>query len=370
MCSIGCTRSQVYPANHSRPSPVNFKIYMYELSTQLAYDYAFQVGYIEHYHIYVAFQKFLSQFLVSPVRTEDPSEASLFFIPAFTFSYSSNTMSPQDHVALVVDHLRHTSPYWNRTEGRDHFLWLPGDRGACMLQGTAHQPIKVVHFGYHTTANNVGGIGHVGHPEYGCAHPLRDVVAVPHDVMDEEMVPWLAGMSVDDVVAGKKRLFFFAGGVRDDDPEYSGGTRQAMNKLVKEWGDPEFEFVEGGVEDYRERLRTSKFCFAPYGHGWGNRLLQAMLAGCVPIIVQEHVMHPYDDVLPYETFSLRLTNADLPELREILAGVTEEQYRGLVEGVKRYTLAFSWNTGVGGRAFDYTIASLRRKYVNMKAKYY
>jgi len=32
--------------------------------------------------------QFLEQFLVSPVRTEDPSEANLFFIPAFTFSYS------------------------------------------------------------------------------------------------------------------------------------------------------------------------------------------------------------------------------------------------------------------------------------------
>ncbi len=34
--SIGCTRSKVYPSNHSRPSPVNFKIYMYDLNTQLA----------------------------------------------------------------------------------------------------------------------------------------------------------------------------------------------------------------------------------------------------------------------------------------------------------------------------------------------
>lgn len=26
--SIGCSRKTVYPANYSRPSPVNFKIYM------------------------------------------------------------------------------------------------------------------------------------------------------------------------------------------------------------------------------------------------------------------------------------------------------------------------------------------------------
>lgn len=26
--SIGCSRSKTYPSNHSRPSPVDFKIYM------------------------------------------------------------------------------------------------------------------------------------------------------------------------------------------------------------------------------------------------------------------------------------------------------------------------------------------------------
>lgn len=32
--------------------------------------------------------QFMEQFLTSAVRTEDPSEANLFFVPAFTFHYS------------------------------------------------------------------------------------------------------------------------------------------------------------------------------------------------------------------------------------------------------------------------------------------
>ena len=32
--------------------------------------------------------QFLEQFLLSPVRTEDPSEANLFYIPAFNYFYS------------------------------------------------------------------------------------------------------------------------------------------------------------------------------------------------------------------------------------------------------------------------------------------
>ena len=112
---------------------------------------------------------------------------------------------------------------------------------------------------------------------------------------------------------------------------------------------------------------------------------------------------PYEDLLPYEDFSLRLNNGDLPRLREILrvsggAGqrlgggggggstgpcqrllalhtqrsvnpaalptaphtcplppalasqsVTPEQYKRLVEGNLRHAPAFSWNTTMGGR---------------------
>jgi len=80
------------------------------------------------------------------------------------------------------------------------------------------------------------------------------------------------------------------------------------------------------------------------------------------------VFHPYEDILPYETFSIRLNNDDLPFLREILRNVTDDQYRKLLEGVKAYYPAFSWNVEKGGLAFEYTIATLRRKYMNLKVR--
>ena len=46
---------------------------------------------------------------------------------------------------------------------------------------------------------------------------------------------------------------------------------------------------------------------------------------------QEHVAQPFEDVLPYEAFSIRLSNDDLPLVREILRGVTDAQYRQLLE---------------------------------------
>jgi hypothetical protein len=55
-----------------------------------------------------------------------------------------------------------------------------------------------------------------------------------------------------------------------------------------------------------ESIRTSKYCLAPYGHGWGVRLAQYIAYGCVPVIIQQHVYQPLEDVLPYEDFALRL----------------------------------------------------------------
>jgi hypothetical protein len=34
------------------------------------------------------------------------------------------------------------------------------------------------------------------------------------------------------------------------------------------------------------QIKASKFCLAPYGHGWGIRTNIYMAHGCVPVIVQ------------------------------------------------------------------------------------
>lgn len=60
-------------------------------------------------------------------------------------------------------------------------------------------------------------------------------------------------------------------------------------------------------------------------------------------------MQYFEDILPYEDFSIRLNNADLPQLREILRSVTDEEYRKLVGNVVRYHKAFTWNTEMGGQ---------------------
>ena len=98
--------------------------------------------------------------------------------------------------------------------------------------------------------------------------------------------------------------------------------------------------------------------------------MQLAVVGCVPLIIQDRVFQYFEDVLPYEEFSVRLSNADLPRLREILDAVTDEQHAALVEGMRKYWPAFVWDREAGGQAFEYTMLSLWRRSQNLKARFY
>jgi hypothetical protein len=49
------------------------------------------------------------------------------------------------------------------------------------------------------------------------------------------------------------------------------------------------QISEGGIDNYFAAIRRSKFCLAPYGHGWGIRTNIYMAHGCIPVIIQDHV---------------------------------------------------------------------------------
>lgn len=54
-------------------------------------------------------------------------------------------------------------------------------------------------------------------------------------------------------------------------------------------------------------------------------------------------------MLPGSPCSIRLSNADLPHIREILRGVSDAQYRRLLEAQARYRDAYCWQRSAGCR---------------------
>jgi hypothetical protein len=73
------------------------------------------------------------------------------------------------------------------------------------------------------------------------------------------------------------------------------------------------------------------------------------------------VFQPYEDLLPYDDFSVRLPAADIPHIRTVLEAVSEAEWSRLHTNLATYHRAFVWEASAGGLAYNYTIASLRRR---------
>ncbi|GFR49822.1 hypothetical protein Agub_g11762 [Astrephomene gubernaculifera] len=416
----GCTRRKAYTSTVGwRPNPAEAKIYVYDLPTEIIHRREFNDQWAIIDTMYNSELEFTEQLLADwSVRTENPWEATFFFVPLFTYWYTGNVGHPYYIIQHVTHHLQRIAPFFNLTAGRNHIMWATNDRGACKLQHASPEmqhSIKVVHFGqsprrpylFRThlpgSTNSVAemtALPQPGHrfkefPEFGindiieereyCFRPEKDVAAPNYlhlawvnpdrysKVWSTTFLPDGSRLVTRRPDAPERNTTLFFGGYSKKDMWYSQGVRQALHKMFGSGGKydpagpnarPDF-LVTQPHPDAPTEMQRAKFCLAPMGAGWGIRLTEAMVCGCVPVIIQDHVYQALWDVVPFEDFSIRISRHDLHLLVELLDMVTPQQLERLQAGVERYHRAFYWDTQFGGLAYNYTITAIRRRAVHL-----
>ena len=109
----------------------------------------------------------------------------------------------------------------------------------------------------------------------------------------------------------RRHLFYFNGvlGYKPmgggDLANYSFGLRQQLYAL---YGNAGSEVVVTDVKTpkYDEELSTSTFCGVLPGWGWSGRMEDAVLHGCIPVILQDGVHTPWESVLDTPSYALRV----------------------------------------------------------------
>lgn len=133
-------------------------------------------------------------------------------------------------------------------------------------------------------------------------------------------------------------LAFFAGGLH-------GPIRPI---LLDHWKDRDeslrvYEYLPKTL-DYYSIMLQSRFCLCPSGHEVASpRIVEAIYAECVPVIISEHYSLPFSDVLRWEAFSVQVEVSEIERLKEVLEGVSEEKYRWLKENLRVVRRHFELN---------------------------
>ncbi|KAF6261895.1 hypothetical protein COO60DRAFT_713350 [Scenedesmus sp. NREL 46B-D3] len=375
-----CGRSHAHGANSARRAVHRLKVYAYDLPWELAYQAEYHLGWRDHHDIYLAWRLFGEMFFndSSTVRTDNPYEANMFYIPAMTYAYSSNLGDTQVHAKRVIDHVRFTWPFFNRTKGLDHFIWLTNDQGACSWPGATHPEmanvIKVVHFAWH---NPLGksvptGWNRLPNKHWGCFHPLRDISAAPYWMEQAETAAATYGLggaaATFDATAIQQSgsCSSQAASATTNQATATGHARSCTGALAG--GSTQRDGARGQLRRLQRRCARVKVLRSADRARLGHSPVAVHGAGCVPVIIQDDVYQAWEDLLPYPDFSVRLPKSRIAALPELLAAIPDKDYLALRAGVARHWRAFVWSRGVGGTAYDHMLASLQSRMVRLQAR--
>ncbi|KAB2076719.1 hypothetical protein ES319_A06G059600v1 [Gossypium barbadense] len=266
-----------------------------------------------------------SQFLA-----RHPEEAHAFFIPVsvanivkvlyrplVTYSRDQLHRVVADYVGIVA----HKYPYWNRSNGADHFLischdWAPdiGDSNPALFNNF----IRVL-----CNANTS--------EKY---NPRRDVSMPEINIPKAQLGPPHLDLSP----ANRSILAFFAGGAH-------GYIRKL---LLEHWKDKDEEVQVheylSKEKDYFKLMGETKFCLCPSGYEVASpRVATAISVGCVPVINSDNYELPFSDVLDWSEFSVHIPSERIPEIKRILKGIPEKKYLKLQKRVRQVRRHFVLN---------------------------
>lgn len=96
-----------------------------------------------------------------------------------------------------------------------------------------------------------------------------------------------------------------------------------------------YEELPEGIS-YYTKLRSSKFCLCPSGYEVASpRVVKAIFAECVPVLISDSYVPPFSDVLNWNSFSVQVDVKDIPNIKKILMGISERQYLRMYKRVKQ-----------------------------------
>jgi len=323
----------------------------YELMEKILKVYVYKEGKKPVFHepfyggLYASEGWFMKQMEESAeFRVDDPSMAHLFYLPFSSKNLRKTYCPPGTHSKrIMIRHLDNFTelvstkyPYWNRTDGTDHFLTGCHDWAHKVTEKSSmHIAIRALC----TSDMNLGF-------EIGKDVPLP-ATKIRYSAHPQFNI---GGKPAEE----RTTLAFFAGHI---------GGKSVRLSLVEYWENKDPKMVITGalpplmkvinsstnkpmmLNSYVHYMKSSKFCISPRGFEvWSPRLMEAIFYGCVPVILSDNFVPPLFEVLNWSEFSVILPEKDVPKLRQALMDIPHWRYLELERGVREVRRHFVWNT--------------------------
>lgn len=299
----------------------SFKIYVYPHKRNDPFARSLLPEDFEPHGNYASESYFKQSLFKSHFIVNDPKDADFFFLP---FSITGLRNDRRVSVSGIPDFIRdyifsvtHKYPYWNRTGGADHFYVACHSVGRSAMDKSSEAKSSVVQV---VCSSSYFLPGYISHKD----------AALPQI--------WPRKQDPPNLTSSKRtRLAFFAGAMNSP-------TRQ---ELVRVWGKDAEIFAHSGrlKTPYADELLRSKFCLHVKGFEVNTaRVGDSIFYGCVPVIISNYYDLPFGDILNWKSFSVVVATSDIPSLKKILKGISDEEYAILQSNVLKVRKHFKWHS--------------------------
>ncbi|CAL1413045.1 unnamed protein product [Linum trigynum] len=268
------------------------------------------------------------------IRVDHQEDADLFYIPFFT-TISFFLLEKQDCKSLYREALKWITeqPAWKRSEGRDHILPVHHPWSFKSVRRYVKKAIWLL--------PDMDSTGNWYKP--GQVYLEKDLI-----------LPYVANVDLCDAKclseteSKRKTLLFFRGRLKRN----AGGKIRA--KLVAELSGVEDVIIQEGTAGERGKeaaqngMRKSIFCLNPAGDTPSSaRLFDAIVSGCIPVIVSDELELPFEGILDYRKIALFVSSGDALQsgwLLKFLRGVSRAEIKQMQANLAKYSRHFVYSS--------------------------
>ncbi|KAF9382987.1 hypothetical protein CPB97_006809 [Podila verticillata] len=267
--------------------------------------------------------------------TTNPDDADFFMIPfrgASYLTYCWYHLGQKDdceaeklYVTPMMDHIQNDHPYWNRSNGRDHIMVHPMDKGSLYYMNTRERFLNA------TFLTTIGDKRHAGIGSHR-SRGFRDItIPSATAILDLSHIDPALYVDAEGFPRNGDRRDIFAlfsgiyGNVNRTD-SYSSGIRALLREGIDKL--PGYNVSSHfDSEVYAQLLTRSKYGLAP--QGWTldtTRIWEYLAFGVVPVVLADGIIEPFEDDIDWDSFIVRIRRSEAHRLDEILRSITPEEY--------------------------------------------
>ena len=149
------------------------------------------------------------------------------------------------------------------------------------------------------------------------------------------------------------------------------GARASLWENFK--NNPLFNISMDRSSTYYEDMQHAVFCLCLPGWApWSPRLVEAVVFGCIPVIIADDIVLPFADAIPWDEIGVFIAEDDVPKLDTILTSIPMEvilrKQRLLANPSMKQAMLFP-QPAQPGDAFHQILNGLARKLPHNKGVY-